>query len=695
MHRVMESEHPNRPAAALRRVCLALCTAAALTVSSSALAQQQSPPAGIRQQGSPQQLTLNFSDTDIGAVINAVAEITGKNFIVDPRVKGKVTVISSRPLDKDALYEVFLSVLKVHGFAAIPTENAVKIVPDVHAKQDAVPTVTAKTKEPEDAFVTSVIPVENVDAAQLVPILRPLVPQRGHLAAYPPSNVLIISDSAGNVERLRKIIQRIDTTVNEGMEVIPLQHASAAEVVRILNELAAQGPKSKGAQAPFDAVADERTNSILLSGEKNARVRVRAIISTLDTPVEAGGATQVVYLRYANAKDLVPVLSGISENIGAKATPGGKAAATGAKSDKISIQADESTNALVINAPPDVFRSLRSVISRLDVRRAQVLVEAVIAEVSSQKSAELGVQWVADGRSGNNAIGLINFSTGTAITGLLTNPPTVGDGLNLGIGDFSKNSLKWGAFVRALASDSHTNILSTPSLVTMDNEEAEIVVGQNVPFVTGSFSTTGTGAIPTNPFQTIQRQDVGITLKIKPQINEGNAVRLEIQQESSSVSNSAQAVDLITNKRSIKTNVMIDDGQVLVLGGLIEDRLRETEQKVPGLGDVPLLGWLFKYKQNVKEKTNLMVFIRPVILKDEGLQARYTGEKYNFIRAQELAARDRGMTLMADEEAPLLPELGEFMQLPPPYDETLAPSAGAAPRLPPAVTQGAPLPDGH
>lgn len=657
-----------------------LLTTLALSVSPVVLAQETEPTS--------EQLMLNFSDTDITAVINAVAEVTGKNFIVDPRVKGKVTVISTRPLDREALFQVFLSLLKVHGFAAIPGEHAVKIVPDVHAKQDAVPTVSQG--DGGDEFVTRVLSIRHVDAAQLVPILRPLVPQRGHLAAYPQSNVLIISDSAANVSRIAEIVERIDTAVQQEVEVIRLEHASAAEVVRILTQLEAQDAK-KGGQS-YTAVADERTNSVLLGGDPSLRLRLRALITHLDTSVETGGATQVVYLRYASATELVPVLTGVSETL-TEQQPQAQNAQGGARSaqrQNVVIQADENTNALVITAPPDLFRSLRSVIRQLDVRRAQVLVEAVIAEVSAEKAVELGVQWFIDGsETGDNAVGVVNFSTGDPITGLLSDPPRIGDGLNLGLGEFADNALNWGAFIRSLASDGSTNILSTPSLVTMDNEEAEIVVGQNVPFVTGVYSTTGTGAVPQNPFQTIQRQDVGVTLRIKPQINEGDAIRLEIVQETSSVTESAQAVDIVTNKRSIKTNVMVDDGQVLVLGGLIEDRLRESQQKVPLLGDIPVLGWLFKYQQNVTEKTNLMVFIRPVILQDAALQARHTGEKYNYMRAQQMARRERTGALAPGDVAPLLPEMEQFMRLPPPYDE-VAPGPDAR-DFPPSVFEDDPI----
>lgn len=604
-------------------------------------------------------LTLNFTNTDINAVIAAVSEMTGKNFIVDPVVKGKVTIISNHAMDADEVYLVFLSVLKVHGFAAIPGKNITKIVPEVKAKQDAIMNSTARRPGEGDEFVTRVIEVKFVDAAQLVPILRPLVPQRGHLAAYPASNVLIISDSAANIARLLYIIRRIDQATSDEVEVIPLENASATEIVRIIIQLGSGDPKKS---QKLKIVADDRTNSILLGGDKASRVRLRALISHLDTPMDIGGTTHVIYLRNAVAKDLVPVLTGVSQSVQGKKGPKQKSAL----GQNISIQADENTNALVINAPPDVFRSLRSVIQKLDIRRAQVMVEAVIAEITQDTSRELGVQWAIDGRDANHAVGLINFSAGGSILGLLDTPPSVSDGVSIGIGDLT-GANKVAALIRALAADTATNILSTPTLLTLDNQEAEIVVGQNVPFITGSYSSTGGGSTPTNPFQTVQRQDVGLTLRIKPQINEGNAIKLEVEQESSTVSASTQGVDLITNKRSIKTTVMVEDGEMIVLGGLIQDELREVEQRVPGLGDIPILGWLFRYSKTTKVKTNLMVFLHPTIIKDAAMLASVTNDKYNYIRAKQMAIREKGVTFLDDEESPLLPEMAEYLSLPAPY----------------------------
>ncbi len=619
-----------------------------------------SAPVNAAKPSAGTKVTLNFNATDINAVISAVSEMTGRNFIVDPRVKGKVTVISHRALKSSEIYQVFLSVLKVHGFAAIPGKNVTKIVPEVNAKQDAIS--TGKKSIPfSDEFITQVLEIKNVDAAQLVPILRPLVPQRGHLAAYPGSNVLVISDSAANIRRLKVIIHSIDQATGDDIEVVILQNASASEVVRIIQQLSSQDQKKK----KNNIIADDRTNSILLGGNKASRLRVKALIAHLDTPVDVGGATQVVYLRNAVAKDLVPVLTGVSKSV-SKA----KGKKAGAAASNISIQADENTNALVITAPPDVFRSLRSVIRRLDIRRAQVLVEAVIAEVFTNSAQEFGIQWAAGSRDSGYA-SVVNFSIGTGITGLLSSPPSLGDGLNLAVGDpDAANPI--GALIRALNSDGKSNILSTPSLLTLDNEEAEIVVGQNVPFVTGSFSGTGSGgSTPSNPFQTVQREDVGLTLRITPQINEGDAIKLKVEQEVSTVSPSTQGVDIITNKRSIKTNVVVNDGQMIVLGGLIEEKLSESEQRVPGLGDIPLLGWFFRYNKTELVKTNLMVFLQPTILKDAAITAAYTGDKYNFIRAKQLKLREDGLSLANEEDSPLLAENKQFLKLPLPYSEAV------------------------
>jgi len=629
-----------------------------------------------------QTITLNLKDADINALIGTVAEVTGKNFIVDPRVKGKVTVISSRAMDSDEVYQVFLSILKVHGFAAVPSGSVIKVVPDVSAKQDSIPSVGDDAPGRGDEMVTRVVQVDNVAAAQLVPILRPLVPQQGHLAAYPATNVLIMSDRAENVSRLVDIIRRIDKVSDSEIEVIRLEYASAAEVVRILNAIS-RGEKSKGQGAPVGTetlVADERTNSVLLGGDRSERLRLRAIISHLDTPLERGGNTKVIYLKYAKAMDLVDVLTGVGESQAeeVKGKPAAAASARG-KGNELDIQADEATNSLVITAPPALMLSLESVIRQLDIRRSQVLVDAIIAEVGEERARQLGVQWTVFDLSGQTApIGGTNFTnTGTSLidiaNGVLAGTiPGITPGLSFGVGRIGNDGVNFAAVVNALAADSDVNILSTPSLVTLDNEEAEIIVGQNVPFVTGSFTSTGAAQGSVNPFQTVQREDVGITLKVKPQINEGNSIIMEITQEVSTISDDAQAVDIITNKRNIKTNVLVDDNHVVVLGGLIEDQVRESEQKVPLLGDIPYLGALFRSKNVNRRKVNLMVLLHPVILRDNATADSYSAEKYNYIRGLQLEQDREGVPLLSGHGAPHMPAMKELLELPPPFEQTPA-----------------------
>ncbi len=615
-----------------------------------------------------EQITLNLNNADIEALIKTVSEHTGKNFVIDPRVKGKVTVISAHPMDRDEFYQVFLSILEVHGFSTIPSGNLIKIVPDVKAKQSGIPTVSGLNQLPGDQVVTRIIQVKNVTATQLVPILRPLIPQEGHLAAYPNTNVLIISDRRQNVDRLLKIIERIDQVSDSSIEVVTLQHASAAEVVRILNGL--QDPATKGASAnTVKLVADERTNSVLISGDPTSRLRSKVLIQHLDTPFDNAGNAQVIYLKYANAKDLVSVLTGVSESMDKSKQAGGKGA--GKPDIPINIQADEASNALIITAPPDQYRSLEAIIRKLDIRRAQVLVEAIIAEVSYDKVKKLGVQWIVDGTpDGSGPVGVINLGSPsiTSIASAIKTSSAVslGSGTLIGGGKFDSSSVNFAALIQALESDTSSNILSTPSLMTLDNQEAEIVIGQNVPFVTGSYTSTGGTSSSVNPFQTVQREDVGLSLKVKPQINEGNAIKLEIEQEVSSIDDSATASDIVTKKRTIKTVVMVEDGNTIVLGGLIDENLRQTEEKVPILGSIPLLGTLFRANSTTKEKQSLMVFLRPVILRDAATSTQIASSKYNFFRAQQIDMKQQGINLMPDDVTPILPP--RFNELPPPFD---------------------------
>lgn len=604
----------------------------------------------------PESATLNLNNADIRILINTVSKATGQNFIVDPRVKGKVTVVSAKPMSKDEIYEVFLAVLQVHGFAAVPADGIVKIVPDATAKQSSVPMGRAGESN-SDQLVTRVLQLENVAAGQLVPIIRPLVPQQGHLAAYAPTNVLVITDRASNISRMVDIIRRIDRPDNEEIEIIKLENASASEMVRIIQGVM-QKQQQEGGGIPGAPLltADERTNSILLTGDRASRLRIRTIIAQLDTPLESGGNTKVVFLKYAAAANLVAILQGVIEkSLGdqQQQQPG---------QPRISIQADETTNSLVITAPSSAVRQLEMIIRQLDIPRAQVLIEAIIAEVSTDLAAELGSQFLVDGSGdGSGPVGGSLFSESFNLNSFITrgatsgvtggNVPSIGDGLTVAVGDRTADT-QFAFILRALKGDAATNILSTPTLVTLDNVEAEIVFGQNVPFVTGSFANTG-GVGVTNPFQTIERQDVGITLKVKPQINEGNAIKLQIQQEVSSLETSAVASDVVTNKRAIRTEVMIDDGQTIVLGGLIKDEFRDTVRKVPLLGSIPILGRLFSFTKTQKVKSNLMVFIRPVILEGGASSDHFTSQKYSLIRARQLEAKIGKRGLIRDSAAEL------------------------------------------
>jgi len=615
-------------------------------------------------------ITPNYKDADIRQIIEAVSEVTGENFIIDPRVKAEVTMLSSSPMSPEAFYEAFLSILEVHGYVAVPAGDLIKIVPDANARQVPGRDLPAGPMGRSDELVTQVIQVENVGAAQLVPILRPLIPQYGHLAAHPASNMLIISDRAANVDRMMRIVQRIDQAGDEEIEVIRLEHASATDIVRVVTSLTQAANRGDSATAPIGLVADERTNSVLISGDRSGRLRTRALITHLDTPLESGGNTQVLYLRYADAEDLATRLKEqISQLVPGAAPAQGGAPASRRNSD-VTIWADPATNALVITAPTEAMRTLRSVISQLDIRRAQVLVEAIVAEVSYNRAAELGVTWAVDGSQGGNLIGLTNFTSalnvadigGAALSGDNNNLAqilqAIPDGLSLAAGDFS-GSTRWAAVIKALLGDATTNVLANSSLMTLDNEEAEITVGQQVPFVTGQFTNTGAAQGSVNPFQTIQREDVGLKLKVTPQINEGDAIILDINLENSNLSRAnTGAVDLVTNERTISQKVLIEDGQLLILGGLVDDQVIEIDEKVPLLGDIPGVGNLFRSRSSTVTKRTLMVFIRPVIIRDRARATIETNSKYRIMRQIQLGESVDGDVLMMKGEArPTIPAL--------------------------------------
>ncbi|HWS26442.1 MAG TPA: type II secretion system secretin GspD [Xanthomonadales bacterium] len=646
-----------------------------------ALAQSPAYDAGEPAPAQPGQQVLNLKDADITSFIGLVSEATGKNFVVDPRVTGKVTVISQSPMDEDALYEVFLSVLRVNGFAAVPAGKIIKIVPEQAAGQDG-----GIDSGNSDALVTRIITLKHVTPADMAQALRPLLPSGANLIAHQSSSSLVITDRAGNVARIEDIIRRLDQASESEIDVVALRHANASEVVRTLIML-----QPAGDAAGNKIAADERTNSVLIAGDKGRRLHWRALVTNLDTPLGEGDSTQVVYLRYADAEQLVPILEA------SLASMLGQQPSSGKEGEQSSfIRAHKDTNALIITAPPAITRELRNVIRQLDIRRAQVLIEAIVAEVNDRTARELGVEWQAttDDFTDQGIIGGTNFvGTGTGgIFGLAQNPASLAgaSGLSLGyilgtttLPGSDEEILQVGALVRALTADGNTNILSTPSTMTLDHQEAVLSVGQEVPFLTGQYASTGTttgGGIGggqsgvVNPFQTIDRKEVGLKLQVTPHINEGDAVIMDINLEVSSLApNTAGAVDLITNNRKLTTRVLIPDAGMLVIGGLTSEELREVVQKVPGLGDIPLLGNLFKTRNTTKERRNLMVFLKPTIARDAITESRISSEKYNYMRSEQIRARDTSDGLLNSDEMPMLPEYEDFMKKGVPADKAPTP----------------------
>ncbi len=634
-----------------------------------------------------QDFTVNLKETDIQELIKFVAEATGTTIVVDPAVKGKVKVISSKPVSKDELYDLFLSILEVHGYTAVRSGGIVRVIQAKDARSSPVAVDDNARSRPSDEYITQVIRLENISAAKLIPVLRPLVPQQAHMAAYAPSNAIIISDVAANIDRIRDIIQRMDRSAREQTDIIRLQYAVASEVVRMLDQLNKSEAKASGSAEPeVLLVADERTNSVLVSGDELERARMATLIRHLDTPLEQVGNVKVVYLEYAQATEIAEVLTKVMQNISKLGQGDPKSTTTQTRSrNSATIEADEGTNSLIITADTDEMAALESVIQRLDIRRAQVLVEAIIVEMELIDGQDLGLQWLfADdsGAFGSNIVqgdsnplsnlagGLFppepdpsassDFNVNDLITGLAGTP-----GVTLGWGTLG-DDLNMAVVLSALKSQTNANILSTPSLLTLDNQEAYITVGQQVPFITGSFTNTGSGNNgATNPFQTIERQNVGITLTVTPHINDGDSIVLDIEQEVSSlVGNVSQlfASDLITSERKIQTKVLAEDQRIVVLGGLIKDDVQDQTEKVPLLGDIPFLGRLFRNDSVKITKTNLLIFIRPTILRDPQDLDAATGAKYRYIRDQQMIRKERGMIFLGDENLPVLPEWEEQIQ---------------------------------
>ena len=672
----------------------------------------------VSAQNNGQRITPSFKDAEIGQVIEAVAAATGKTIIPDPRVRAQVTMLSQTPMTPDAFYEAFLALLSVHQFVAVESGGIIKIVPDANARQMPNIDLPSRVKSGSDELITQVIAVHNVNAAQLVPVLRPLMPQAAHMAAYPNGNILILSDRASNVSRVMRIIERIDQEGDNEVDIINLQHASAAEVVRVVNTFfAQQSAQEGGGGGPSRVIADDRSNSVLVGGEKSLRLRIKALIAHLDTPLESGGDTQVRYIQFADAEKLAAKLkeqisATVAITSGAAPAGGAPPSSVGASADRsTTIWAEPETNALVITAPAKIMRSLMSVVDKLDIRRMQVLVEAIIVDINVNKNAELGVNWAVWSDDDDTRIPVGTFQQpvgGVNLASLaqsIDNPnggnPLLGTGTTFGIGRIAATGVNFAAMLRAIQGDSNTNIIATPSAVTMDNQEAELKVAQEVPFVTGSYTNTGNsdnnGNV--NPFTTVQRQEVGTILKITPQINEqGALVQLKIELESSSLTgDSGDANSLITNKRTISTNVLIEDGGIVVLGGLIQDSDIRGEQRVPYLGRIPVIGALFKTRSRQADKTNLMVFIRPKILRDGFDTAIETNAKYNFIREEQrstMRPKTEILPLLPFSKEPLLPPIpAPLPDANPPPAAPMNPD-GTRPEEPPAQPPAQPAAEG-
>ncbi|MGH8270776.1 MAG: type II secretion system secretin GspD [Gammaproteobacteria bacterium] len=614
------------------------------------------------------EITLNLKDADIRQVAQLVSSITGKNFIVDPRANGRVTVISAKPISADALFSVFLSVLEVHGLSAQPSgHNTWKIVPAVNGRQMPGYPESELSSAPGSAMITEVVQLQNVEVAQLVAALRPLMSSTAQLSAYVAANMLIISGHAGNVRRIIGLTHQLDQPMTSEFDLVKLKYAAAADVSQVLSSMLQSSTKG---QLPLKIAADPRSNSILVSGSPAARLQVKALLNELDQPTGATGNTQVIYLHYAQAEDLAKILQGYVKSEQQSNGPG----KGGAAAPVINIIADKDVNALIATAPPKTMLEIQQIIKDLDVRRAQVLVQGIIAELSSNAAAQLGISWAA---ASSNVAGLTNFPNGIVDVGQLVQAggstggssssvpsnlaSSIPGGLLFGVGRIVKDGTSFVALLNALSSDSSTNILSTPSLVTLDNKEASLVSGQQVPFVTGQYTNTSgqsSNGSNINPFQTVNRQQLGINLKIKPQINYGgDTVTLEIDVQDSSLGTTQPGtVEPSTNNREVKTTIITKDKQILVLGGLIDTQLQQSRQKVPLLGDIPIIGNLFRYQSSEKTRKNLMIFLRPIILRNEADTTAVTKPRYEQIRQLQLG-RGTKVPLLPGVTPPVLPIL--------------------------------------
>ncbi|MDB5863441.1 MAG: Type secretion system protein [Betaproteobacteria bacterium] len=688
-------------------------------------------PAGTasRVAGPNDTVTLNFNNADIEGVVKLVSEITGRNFVLDPRVRGTINIVSATPLSRALVYEVFLSALRLQGFAVVEERGVTKILPEADAKtqQGAAFGPQDRSRSTGDRIQTQVFVLKYESASQLAPVLRPLIAPGNAIGAYQSGNALVITDYASNLRRIEKIIDSIDQPTRTDGAAIPIRYASALDVAQTVNRLFAESAQAQGGAADTTqrviVVADARSNTLFARSDNPSQLnKLRNLVALLDTPTSAAGNMHVIFLKNAEAVKIAETLravysgetsggqrsapagftSGMAAGpplgaTGASAPPAGAPGATttssppplGAYASPFAggpgsvssstggiVQADAATNSIIITAPDAIYNNLRAVVEKLDIRRAQVYVEALIAEVTANTAAEFGIQWqnlsgAGTGNTGTRVFGGTNLGgPGQNILGIAQNPTTAGRGLNIGVinGRVSipgvGEILNLGVLVRALETDNNANILSTPTLLTLDNEEARIIVGQNVPFITGQYALSGAATTPT-PFQTIERRDVGLTLRIRPHISEGGTVRMQIFQEVSSIEDRTNPAGVITNKRAVESTVLVDDGQIIVIGGLIQDDVRNATDKVPLLGDIPFVGSLFRYRTRSRNKTNLMIFLKPTLLRDARSADGVTGPGYDYILREQLQGTPAPSVILPDMEWPSLK-----MRLSPPPAET-------------------------
>ena len=610
---------------------------------------------------------LNLKDADIRAFVTQVADITGYSFVVDPRVKGKVTVLSSAPMNKDEIYDLFLAVLNVHGFTAIPGEEVIKVVQQVDAKQSAE-ILERFPETPSEQLITRVIQIDNANALELVPILRPLVAKYGHLAGVAAANALIISDHSSNIQRIEQIVRELDSPSKYEVEVIQLQEAWVGDMVTLLQELAPDELGRTGADSAarkYSVTADERSNRLILRGDETFRDKMRGLIRQLDQPSATGGTTKVLRLKHADAKNLTEILKGVMGELVKEGSGSGGSAGGSRPQSNFAVFADEGLNALVVRGEPSLMQEAEQIVAALDVRRAQVMIEAAIVEISDELGQDLGVQVAVGDESGESTpvagtnFGNVGRSLGEVLSAILTESaitPAVG-GITVGAGQRNEDGVSWGILLQALSTSAAANLLSTPSIITLDNQESEIIVGQNVPFRTGQSTVTGDGT--TNPFTTIERRDIGLTLKVTPTISADGLVRLVVEQTTENVADSIEdASDIVTNKREIKTTVLADDGETIVLGGLTRDDYQVNKSKVPLLGDIPFIGRLFSSESERRVKRNLLVFLRPKIMlgKEEAVAA--TSDKFDQLWDVNLNIREK-LGVPTEEQRPTVDALFE------------------------------------